>query len=170
MIHKELCFIIPALNEETHIGGVLDSVWDNVDGRFEFEVIVVDNGSSDRTLEIAREKGAICLHAPGCTISSLRNLGVLEASSDIFVFLDADVYLGKDWGVQSGSVMERLHNQPHIISGSLYGISEENNWIERIWFAPRTSQQDINYINGGHLIIHRSLFTRVGGFDPELET
>lgn len=165
-----LSFVIPALNEEAHIGGVLDSIIRQVNGLVRYEIIVVDNGSEDRTIEIAEEKGGNCIHAPDCSISSLRNLGVLEANSDILVFLDADVYLGEDWGVRIGPVIERLRSQPHIITGSLYGISEENNWIERIWFAPRTSQRETKYINGGHLIIHRNEFSRVGGFDPELET
>jgi len=78
--------------------------------------------------------------------------------------------LGKDWGEQIGPVIEKLYNQTNIITGSLYGISEGNNWIERIWFEPRTTQKIVKYINGGHLILLNSLFTKIGGFDPELET
>lgn len=170
MTQTELSFIIPALNEEMHIGGVLDTIKENVGTRFSYDVIVVDNGSRDRTVEIAGNKGALCLHAPGCTISALRNLGAAEARSEILVFLDADVYLGKDWGGRIKSVMERLFSHPDIITGSLYGVSEENNWIERVWFAPRTTLTEINYINGGHLILLKSLFLKIGGFDPELET
>jgi glycosyltransferase involved in cell wall biosynthesis len=170
VIKKELSIIIPTLNEEVHIGGVLDSIRENIEGRFRYEVIVVDNGSNDRTVEIAQKKEAKCLHAPGYSISSLRNLGASEACSDILVFLDADVYLGKDWGARIKPVMERLYGDHDIITGSHYGISEENNWIERIWFAPRTAQKEVNYINGGHLIVHRSQFARAGGFDPKMET
>lgn len=170
MSHKELSFIIPAFNEEYHLGGVLDSIRENAGEHVQYEIIVVDNGSRDRTVEIAEKKGDLCLHAPGCTISSLRNLGALEANADIFVFLDADVYLGKDWSRHIRAVMDKVLSEPHIITGSIYGISEENNWIEMVWFAPRTTRKEINYINGGHLIIHKSLFSRVGGFDRELET
>lgn len=170
MDKEKLSFIIPALNEETHIGGVLDSISMNVGGHFSYEVIVVDNGSEDRTMEIAEINGANCLYAPGCTISTLRNMGVSEASFEILVFLDADVYLGAGWGGRIGMVIERLHSQPNLVTGSLYGISEQNNWIERIWFAPRTSSREQKYINGGHLILHRNLFAKVGGFDPSLET
>lgn len=166
MIKKEISFIIPTLNEEANIGGVLDSIKENLDGRFQYEVVVVDNGSRDRTVEIAQKKGATCFHAPGCTISSMRNLGALEANSDILVFLDGDVYLGKDWGEK----IRPVYGQPQIITGSFCGISEENNWIERIWFAPRTTLKETNYMNSGHLIIHRSFFLKVGGFDPYLET
>lgn len=170
MINDGLSFIIPTLNEEEHIGGVLDSIKENLDGIFKYEVLVVDNGSSDKTVKIAMEKGAICLQVPGCSISSLRNLGALKAKCDIFVFLDGDVYLDRSWGEKIGPVMEMLHSQSHIITGSLYGISDENNWIERIWFAPRTTLENVKYINGGHLIIHRNQFLNVKGFDPDLKT
>ncbi len=165
-----MSFIIPTLNEEIHIGGVLDSVRENVAGRYQYEVIIVDNGSVDRTVEIAEKKGALCLQALECSISSLRNLGVSIASYNIFVFLDGDVYLGRDWGEQIGPILERLSSNPDIITGSFYGISKENNWIERVWFAPRTTLSEVNYINGGHLIIHRDLFSRVGGFAPDMRT
>ena len=170
MTNKGLSFIIPALNEEAHIGDVLDSVMKNVDRCYKYEMIVVDNGSSDRTVEIAVKKGAVVLHAPCCTISALRNLGALEARYNIFVFIDADVYLVKEWGERIKQVIERLYSQPSIITGSLCGVSEENDWIERIWFAPRTTLKEANYINSGHLIIHKGLFLRVEGFDPHLET
>ena len=166
----EMAFILPTLNEEIHIGGVLDTVMEHCGHGFRYEVIVVDNGSSDRTVEIAVEKGAICIHAPSCTISSLRNLGVARTSAAVLVFLDADVYLGQGWGKRIGAVIARLQHEPNIITGSLYGISGENNWIERVWFAPRTTDTQMNYINGGHLIINRSLFLQLGGFAPEQET
>lgn len=170
MSNIELSFIIPTLNEQLHIGGVLDSIMENVAGRFHYEVLVVDNGSHDRTVDIAREKSAICLEAFGCTVSSVRNLGASKANSNIFVFLDADVYLKKDWGRRIKPILEMLHYQHDIITGSFCGISEENNWIEKIWFAPRTIMKDINYMNSGHLIVHRKLFDRIGGFASELET
>jgi glycosyltransferase involved in cell wall biosynthesis len=167
---KDLSFLIPALNEEEHIGGVLESIRDSVGGRLEYEVRVIDNGSMDRTVAIAEQKGAICHHAPECTISSLRNHGGAQAKADILVFLDADVYLSKEWGARIGAVIAKLHSQPNLITGSLYGVSEDDNWIERIWFAPRTTKKEVNYLNGGHLILHSSLFSKLGGFDPSLET
>jgi glycosyltransferase involved in cell wall biosynthesis len=167
---KDLSFIIPALNEEEHIGGVLDAIRDCVEERFSYEIIVVDNGSIDRTVSIANEKGATCLHAPECTISTLRNLGGAKARASILVFVDADVYLAKEWGSRIKTAMSRLQGQPDVITGSLYGISGDDNWIEKTWFAPRTLQADVKYINGGHLIIHKDLFSRLGGFDSLLET
>lgn len=149
---------------------MLESIRKNLEGKFQYEVIVVDNGSTDRTLDIAHDNGAICLHAPGCSISTLRNMGAQNASADIFIFIDADVYVTREWGEQIGRVPVLLQQRPMLITGSLYGISEENNWIERIWFAPRTTRSEVSYINGGHLILHRQTFLSVEGFAPHLET
>jgi glycosyltransferase involved in cell wall biosynthesis len=149
---------------------VLESIRANVEGKFSYEVIVVDNGSIDRTVKIASENGATVIHAPRSSISSMRNLGAMKATSDIFVFLDGDVYLKKDWADRIETIMERLRYQPNFITGSLYGISEENNWIESVWFAPRTTRAETNYINSGHLILSKALFWKIGGFNAKLET
>ena len=87
--NKKVCVVIPAYNEEILIGGVLEAMPDYIDG-----VIVVDDGSSDNTAKIAKEKGAF-------TVSHTRNKGVgaafqtgikkaLELSADIAVNIDAD--------------------------------------------------------------------------------
>ncbi len=67
--------IIPALNEEQSIGIVIDSVRDDVD-----HLIVVDNGSSDRTAEIARQHGATVVFEPqrGYGAACLRGIEALR--------------------------------------------------------------------------------------------
>ena len=65
--------IIPAKNEEHNIGKCLDSIL-AVDFQLErFEVIVVDNGSTDRTVQVSKTKGATVYFEPELTISGLRN-------------------------------------------------------------------------------------------------
>lgn len=162
--------IIPALNEEEHIGGVLDAIRSNLEGRLSYEVILVDNGSRDRTVEIARAGGAICLQAPGRSISALRNLGVELASSEILIFIDGDVYPSIGWGDRLGHVLARVRSAPGTVTGSLYGICTPASWIERVWFAPRITGRKVGYINGGHLILHRQFFYRINGFAAHLET
>jgi glycosyltransferase involved in cell wall biosynthesis len=166
----DFSFVIPALNEEAHIGGVLDSIRASIDERYYYEVIMVDNGSTDQTVKIASQKDATVIHAPHSSISAMRNLGATEAKADIFVFLDADVYLRRDWTERIKTVIERFRHEPNLITGSLCGISDENNWIERAWFAPRTTRTEAKYINSGHLILPRDLFWKIGGFNAQLET
>jgi len=82
--------IIPALNEEEFIGELIDSI--NSNSFKEKEVIVVDDGSTDRTVEIAKEKGAkVFINFPKRQGPSFgRNFGAEKAKSEILCFLDAD--------------------------------------------------------------------------------
>ncbi len=83
---KTINVIIPALNEERAIGRVIDDIPNWVD-----EVIVVDNGSSDRTVEVSRKAGARVVEEPvkGYGKACLRGISALE-DADIIVFLDGD--------------------------------------------------------------------------------
>lgn len=90
----KLIVIIPAFNEEATIGNVISSIPSQIEGIDEVQVIVADDGSTDRTGEIAG-------HAGATVISHRRNLGVgaafrtgltsaLEAGADIIVNMDGD--------------------------------------------------------------------------------
>ena len=82
-----LCMIVK--DEEAMLGQCLDAVADHVD-----EIIVVDTGSTDRTVEIAQERGAKVLHhAWTGDFSAARNVSFDAATSDWIVYLDADEVL-----------------------------------------------------------------------------
>lgn len=78
--------VIPAYNEEKRIGGVLSQIPDFVD-----EVIVVDDGSTDRTSEVAESfgVGVIRLEQNQGKGRAMRE-GIKEATGDVVVFMDAD--------------------------------------------------------------------------------
>ena len=92
-----LSFIVPAYNEEEAIRKLFRSVVGTVSESFQYEVIVVDNGSDDRTTSVAKEYGARVLERASGTVAALRNLGASQASTDVLVFLDADVILTELW-------------------------------------------------------------------------
>ena len=88
MSETEFSVIIPAYNEVEHIG---DLVSDIKARHADFEVIVIDDGSTDGTGKVAREAGAIVYRHPynignGAAIKS----GVRIASGRVLVFMDAD--------------------------------------------------------------------------------
>ncbi len=79
--------IIPALNEEASIAGVIGEIPDWVD-----RIIVADNGSTDRTAERAREAGADIADAPQRGYGSACLAGIAAAGeTDIVIFVDGDL-------------------------------------------------------------------------------
>jgi len=80
--------IIPALNEEAAIGHTLSRVPQNL----YCQIIVADNGSTDRTAEIARRAGAIVVHEPerGYGAACLRAIAAIPDGTEAVVFMDAD--------------------------------------------------------------------------------
>lgn len=81
--------IIPARNEEVPLPGVIAEIPPAVAD----EVLVVDNGSTDRTAEAARHAGAVVVHAPqaGYGYACAAGVGVAtERGAEVLVFLDAD--------------------------------------------------------------------------------
>ena len=79
-----VCMIVK--NEERFLGQCLTSVKDIAD-----ELIVIDTGSTDRTIEIAREHGAQVGHFEWCNdFAAARNASIAPATGDWILFLDAD--------------------------------------------------------------------------------
>lgn len=97
MIKKlKLSVIIPVYNEERHIGPCLEAVLAQTEPLN--EVIVVDNNSSDRTVEIASKyPGVRIIHEKTQGLIPARNRGFAEASADILCRIDADAVLAPDW-------------------------------------------------------------------------
>lgn len=85
----EASFIVPARNEADFLPSTLRSIRD-LETERSYEVIVVDGGSDDATVEIARSFGATVLRQDGRGIGSARHQGAERAAGEWFAFVDAD--------------------------------------------------------------------------------
>lgn len=170
----DISIIIPCKNEEQYISLCLDALLKQTQHFPKSEIILVDNGSTDSTLDIARRYGTLIklLRLPHHTISEVRNHGAMNSIGEWLTFVDADVEVDDNWGanfIRSIDEFEKKGiNLSNIITGSTYSIPQKSCWIERVWFHSLTSRDKSSdrYINGGNLIIHRQLFNKTGGFDP----
>lgn len=88
-----ITIIIPALNEEEYLPVLLKSVEDQ--GLKDYEIIVADAGSKDKTRKIAKSFGAKVVK--GGLPAAGRNRGAKAAKKELLLFLDADVKLPKDF-------------------------------------------------------------------------
>jgi glycosyltransferase involved in cell wall biosynthesis len=90
---KTLTIVIPALNEEEGIGPVIKDipVYKLKDVGYETEILVVDNGSQDRTPHIARDNGARVIIQPMRGYGNAYKAGFANASGEVIATGDADL-------------------------------------------------------------------------------
>jgi glycosyltransferase involved in cell wall biosynthesis len=89
-----LSFVVPAYNEELLLGRTLAAI--NAAARASgqpFEVIVVDDASTDRTAAVAAEHGALVVPVEYRQISRTRNAGARAARGSVLIFVDADTLI-----------------------------------------------------------------------------
>jgi hypothetical protein len=163
-----LSFVIPALNEEVHLPQLLASIRQFCPCSIPYEVVVVDNGSFDRTVEIARTWGARVIDESGSSLGSMRNEGARRARGQVVVFLDADVRLTASWARFVGDRLARVLSNPKAVSGSRCEGPDGSNWIARAWTDLPSRTSNTSHIGTGHMIVERRAFLDVGGFDQNL--
>jgi glycosyltransferase involved in cell wall biosynthesis len=168
-----ISIIIPALNEENMIGRCLESVAKLAFSRDRFEVLVLDNGSRDRTLDIAetfRDRLNLkVLQKTNVRISALRNLGARAAAGDILVFLDADCLAPEDW---LDRILDLASADGAGVLGAHYLLPEDSTWVGRTWHryqeAPKSGE--VSHVPAGDLVMRCEDFLSLGGFDESIQT
>ncbi|MBV6644467.1 MAG: glycosyltransferase family 2 protein [Cyclobacteriaceae bacterium] len=117
MTTADIKVIIPAFNEQNAVGLVIDEIPSSLVS----EVIVVDNGSTDSTYDIAKDKGATVLSEPvkgygRACLKGLAHIADLDQKPDIVVFIDGD---HSDYPVQMIQLVQPiLDGQADMVIGS----------------------------------------------------
>ena len=160
--------VIPVFNEERYIGECLSSVM-NINYPSEcLEVILVDNGSTDRTLEIAREYPVRILVKEDVRVGAVRNYGVSHAAGDIIVFLDADCVVEPTW-LSEG--VGKLSDGKLSVIGGQYLMRESPSWLEKYWVLSNSKTQVYQTtLVGGCIFIQKTVFDAMNGFDETLNS
>ena len=162
-------FIIPARNEAALIPAAVANIRQFAPTGAAWELLIVDNASTDRTFEVAQSFADVQAVRAAGTVGDARNSGVAVSRGAVLIFLDADVRLTQSWHSGIARVLAELQTTPRLITGSTVTIPSSPGLIERHWFYPATLQRR-QYINSGHLIVNRALFDELHGFDPALRT
>jgi GT2 family glycosyltransferase len=130
-------------------------------------VVVVDNGSTDGSLEVARRLADEVLLVPGITISAMRNLGARALGPvDVVAFVDADCEVAPGWVAAALGALE--HSD---LAGWRSDAAPDAIWVAGRWAAVEARQRHgESYIWSQHLAIRAPLFDKLGGFDETLPT
>jgi len=164
-----ISIIIPAHNDGSFIGGLLDSI--NKFITEDYEIIVVNNGSTDNTHEVLSEHKCTVIDIKDrVNPSTARNIGAKKASGKYIIFFDSDILVTEQWAHQLTKLINNTEVLPkYFITGCSYYMSINPSWIENYWFEPLRKKVK-SYINGGNIITSLETFEYIGGFDEHLET
>ena len=163
-----LSVVIPAWNEEAYIGETLRAVFEAV-ARLESaggraEVIVVDNGSTDATVERTRAFPVRVVNEPRRRIATVRNAGALAARGEYLAFVDAD-------SRPSANSLERIWRV--LSTGRFTGggtrICPERRSLRLapLYLIPAMMRVVLG-VSGGMIFATREDFDAVGRFDEGL--
>lgn len=160
--NKQVSVIIPVFNGERYLAEALASIWAQ-DYR-PLEVIVIDDGSTDRTAEIARSNPAVIyVYQPNQGHGAAKNAGIVKATSDFVAFLDADdLWLPRKLTAQ----IEYLLSHP----GTGYVIAHMDVLLESGVAWPVFLNRQ-HYLSNppcflpSALLTCKSVFKQIGGFD-----
>ncbi|MEQ8714528.1 MAG: glycosyltransferase family 2 protein [Cyclobacteriaceae bacterium] len=154
---KRIKVIIPAFNEQNAVGQVIDEIpMDIVD-----EIIVVDNGSTDNTQEIARSKGATALYQPkrGYGWACLKGIEYISdqlEKPDIVVFIDGD---RSDYPEEMRKLVQPIieNNIDFVIGSRALGQREEGSMTPQQIFGNWLATSLIQ-------VLHSTSYTDLGPF------
>ncbi len=157
-----LSVIIPTINEEKNLALTLENILYLGE---EVEVVVVDGGSSDETVSVAKEAGATVLQTVPGRAGQL-NLGAAHARGEILLFLHADTRLPLGFYHLVCGAMARKNIAAGAFRLALDSKQKKLYWVA--WWANMRSRiLGLAYGDQG-LFIRRSLFNELGGY-PDLK-
>ena len=180
--------IIPTRDRADVLAGCLESLTRQTLDPTLFEVLVVDNGSSDHTRQVAQRFESRlrlqCLHAPEPGLHVGRHAGWLAARSDILVFCDDDIEAESSW--VSAIVDAFADPKVGLVGGNCYPKFEAKPppWLARWWAEPIAHGRALGYLSvldfgqgnfdidpafvwGCNFSTRRTVLEAVGGFHPD---
>jgi glycosyltransferase involved in cell wall biosynthesis len=158
---RPVSVVIPVYNDPSGLQRTLDSL----DATAAAEIVVVNNGSTDRTAAVARshpDDRVRVVSEPAGGSYRARNRGIEAASHEWLCFIDADVYVGPDFVTQA---LARAHaaDAPYVGTHVVVPGHPERfpvrQYLDAQAFAPTCG-----------LLVNRAVFKQVGRFDAELRS
>jgi glycosyltransferase involved in cell wall biosynthesis len=166
--------IVPVLNGEATLAGLLVALKAQAGMPGGFEILVVDNGSTDRTVEIARSHGVQVLHQPVRGPSAARNLGLARAQADIIFFTDADTIPSRRWL----ALLLAAFADPEVIlaTSPIHGW-QPSTGAERFACTRKCYTRDLSarhpihpFAHGMNVAVRRQAALGIGGWDETMSS
>ncbi|MEO7803959.1 MAG: glycosyltransferase family 2 protein [Actinomycetota bacterium] len=169
-----LSVIIPTRDRAEMLVGCLETLsGQNID-----EIIVIDDGSSDETSQVAVRYGARCITQLPSGLNVARNNGAAQATGDILAFVDDDIYADTDWAAHLREVFE--HTRCDAVGGKIVLKFEapKPKWLHQKLYIQLSGQDFGDELRpmanyeiplGANCAVTRSAFEKVNGFVEGLD-
>ena len=140
----------------------------------DFEVIVVDDGSSDQTAEILGEfPEVVTIREPNLGLSAARNAGLAAATGSVIAYTDSDCFADQDWLTH---LVEQLERTGAAAVGGP-NLTPEDGWLHAcIAAAPGQpthvlfNDQEAEHVPGCNMAFRREALGAINGFDTQFRT
>lgn len=173
-----LSIIISTYNHAAPLQQCLDSLTKQIANQKSFEVIIVNNRSTDETPKVISQfakntSNFKSINEPKLGLSFARNTGAKYARGQYLSFIDADAIAPKHWVKNIiNAISQKTY---HIFGGPIYPYytTHKPNWFKdsyetRTHGKKARQLQPNEYLSGSNFIIKKSLFNRLGKFDHSL--
>ena len=160
-----ISFIVPAYNEELELTSTLEAIRAAASGATPpFEIIVVDDASTDATPEIAKQAGARVVSIHRRQIAAARNAGAHAAQGEYLFFVDADTRINQTHVTEAMTLLEAGYT-----GGGARGVMDGfiPLWSRILLHAFCTLYFGLNFGAGAFLFTTRRNFEATGGFDEQ---
>lgn len=172
----KLTLIVPAYNEQAYLGECLRTAIAELQANAErgpFEIIVVDNASTDRTAEIAASFAGVRVVAePRKGLTRARQCGLDHASGEIVAYIDADTRMPTGW---LRRVLDAFERDARVVCVSgpyiYYDLPRLKTALVRLyWAALATPMYWLTHYMavGGNFAASKAALLRIGGFDTTI--
>ena len=171
----KISVIIPARNEEKYIEFCINSV--KSQNFKDYEIIVVDNGSTDKTSEIAKKLGAKVVFEPRVGLPRARETGRRAANGEILLYIDADTIIPPS---HLSKVSEFFANHSEAVATTNPYTFYDGNWKTNIfiWFVFKFTFPLYHwllgafklpqFVLGGSFAVRKYILEKTGGFNTNL--
>jgi glycosyltransferase involved in cell wall biosynthesis len=154
--------IIPAHNEEKYIGDCLLSLSHQDYPKNMYEVIVVDNNSTDETENIASSYHIKLIKQNTGPVGAVRNAGAKKGTGNILAFIDADCVAPANWLTTGNALIQKKND----VYGGGYNLRPDPFWIEKYWLLKNKNPP--KHLLGCCIFIRKNDFFTVGGFSEDI--
>lgn len=176
----EVSFLIPAWNESKTLGGTIESVFNLIYPKEKITIYIINDGSSDNTLEIAKsyEKNlhdikVVVLDKKNGGKHTALNLALTYVTSELIICLDADSYVD-----EKALIIATQYFKDESVKGlaSCMQIRDTPTWIHKIqrieyllsifWKKSYSNIDAIQVVPGPFSIFRKSVFDELGNYRP----